>query len=79
MKKTYEIKREQFDTALHGLLDEAYRRGLEDGLRTAEKIAGYLTSQPQTHRLKELHDWALRDLENARKKESETHEKARQP
>lgn len=53
-------------SALQQRLDVEYRRGLEDGLRVADKIIGWLSRTPDTQRQAEVRSWAERAVERAR-------------
>ena len=37
---------------------DAYQRGLADGLSVVERIIGWLTWQPQTKRMAQIEQWA---------------------
>ena len=43
-----------------------YRRGLEEGLRVAERIVGWLTEQPDTPRQRRIREWAEKAIRDAR-------------
>ena len=43
-----------------------YRRGLEEGLRVADRIVGWLTEQPDTPRQRRIRVWAEKAIRDAR-------------
>lgn len=53
--------------AVDGAIEAAYLIGLNDGLRVAETIRGWLTRQPDTTRQAEVRQWADAAIERARK------------
>lgn len=61
-------KRICFEIALQNLLNEEYQRGLNEGLWVADKIAGYLTKQPQPQWMKQIHEWAIKEITKKREK-----------
>jgi hypothetical protein len=46
--------------------EACYRAGLEEGLAVAERIAGWLTQQPDDPRQAEVREWAARAIARAR-------------
>lgn len=48
----------QFDAALHELLAHERRQGFDAGIAVAEKIRGWLTSQPDTDWQRQVRKWA---------------------
>jgi hypothetical protein len=52
--------------AIQPFLDHEYQRGLDDGLKVAEKIVGWLTRKPDTAWQKQVREWAETEIRKAR-------------
>jgi len=52
--------------AIRDALADSYRRGREDGLAVAEKIAAWLTRQPDTPEQAEVRQWANAAIQRER-------------
>ncbi len=59
----------RFDAALDALLQHERRRGFDAGIAVAEKIRGWLTSQPDTEWQRQVREWADSAIAKAIEKE----------
>ena len=60
--------RERMEYAIVQVEQEAYQRGLYDGLTVAERICDWLNMQPPRKWAQKIHGWGLAAIKKAREK-----------
>jgi len=59
---------ERLEDAVAQVSQEAYQRGLAEGLKVAERICDWLNMQPPRRWAEKVREWGLAEIRKARKK-----------